>query len=300
WIGMGVLGLMPLLTRFAPRSITLPAAQDLRGMALAVDSNIFVHRFLKGTDGGSDEKRHLRGMQRLVTYARKLDVLPLFVFDGKVPAQGKELELEKRQAERLRVLQELDGERARAQRIGSLAAISAQLDSEYAASATDEARTVAWLESRTEALPAADAQPAPTISGRLDRLEAAACRELLAMLGRLPDSGGAEGPALPMLQALSAERLAVLARRTEPLTGSKIEECLELVTALGCTAHVADAGDESEAVCSQLCNAGVVDAVCSEDLDVVAHGARLLRGFGGLSSRSPMALVDGRRAHEEL
>ncbi|KAJ2760640.1 hypothetical protein IWQ56_005439, partial [Coemansia nantahalensis] len=181
---MGVRGLMPLLARFAPRAISMPDAKDLRGLALAVDSNIFVHRFLKGTDGGSDDKRHLRGMQRLVAHARALDTTLLFVFDGEAPASGKEAELEKRQAERARTKRELDAEKARAQRIGSMAAISARLLSDDAVGdMPSEERVVTWLEGLADAAAGSGRAdqpeaPAATISGRMDQLEAAACGEL--------------------------------------------------------------------------------------------------------------------------
>ncbi|KAJ1734204.1 hypothetical protein LPJ61_001196 [Coemansia biformis] len=308
---MGVQRLMPLLARFAPGCISMPTAKDLSGLVLAMDSNIFVHRFLKGVDGGTDEKRHLRGMHRLATYAQTLGVTPLFVFDGKVPTQGKESELDKRQVERLRMFLELEREKTRAQRVVKLTAISAQLVAECDPSSPagpDDAQAVAWLKARVQELAADAGRPQQSIAGRMDQLEAAACRELLLGFGAQPGPGYAGGDAcdvhgaqaLSTLQALSAERVAVLGRRVEPLTDDKIGECVELVAAMGCATHVAGPCEESEGVCAQLCRAGVADAVCSEDLDVVAFGARLLRGFGTPGARAPMVLVDAERAHEEL
>ncbi|KAJ2226511.1 hypothetical protein GGH97_006615, partial [Coemansia sp. RSA 475] len=95
----------------------MPAEQELNRWTVAVDTNIYVQRFFRGTDGGSDESRHLRGMRGMANYLRTLDVTPLFVFDGKVRALGKESELSKRREDRMRIVQELERENTRAQRI---------------------------------------------------------------------------------------------------------------------------------------------------------------------------------------
>ncbi|KAJ2826262.1 hypothetical protein IWW50_002449 [Coemansia erecta] len=316
---MGVRGLMPLLARFAPKSISMPAEQDLSRWVVAVDSNIYVQRFFRGTDGGSDEARHLRGMYNMAKYLRAMDITPLFVFDGKERALGKESELAKRREDRMRILQELERENARARRIHIMAGIAAQLDGGSGATGKQAAlqsegeaakeqprqATVEWLGSRVDELTAKEQPRQITIDWRMNRLELETCRLLLFRLGALQGLEGTETASLDCthslhaLQTHNAERTATLGRRGERLTAAKIGQCEELMRALGFATHVVDGG-ESEGVCAQLCRGGVVDAVCSEDLDVVAFGGRLLRGLYSFDPRVPMALVDAERACEEL
>ncbi|KAJ2784915.1 hypothetical protein H4R18_000840 [Coemansia javaensis] len=303
---MGVAGLMPLLRRFAPGSIRAPTEESLRGAVLAVDGNIFIHQFLKGdSDGGADATRHVRGMYRLARRAQALGATPLFVFDGAEPAEAKGAELERRRADRARTLLELDHERARARRIAVLARVEARLRADMDVDADDVERV---QQQQQQARAAAEQPPPPpsgrsTHSGRMDALEASVGRQLLAELGA-SDGHHADGDctrqSLHELQASNAARITALARRTEPLTAEMVAECARLVGAMGLPVHVAAAGEESEGVCAELCRAGAADAVCSEDLDVVAFGARLVRGFGPLAACASMAVVDPQRARADL
>ncbi|KAJ2383191.1 hypothetical protein H4S02_005412 [Coemansia sp. RSA 2611] len=315
---MGVRGLMPLLARFAPRSITMPAESDLCGWTVAVDTNIYVQRFFRGTDGGADESRHLRGLHNMAQYMRSLDITPLFVFDGKARALGKEGELLRRREDRERVRRELERERARARRIRVMTEINARLlsdDAPPAASgragasndvALSTTAAAGWLRGEIDTLSGREPPRQTTIDFRMDRLELEACRLILFRLGGLASLDGAATASLDCVQALdalqahNAERVATLARRGETLTADKEAACVELVRALGFAAHVVEAGEESEGVCAQLNRHGIVDAVCSEDLDVVAFGGRLLRGFFAGESRQPLTLVDAQHACAEL
>ncbi|KAJ2449805.1 hypothetical protein EV183_004685 [Coemansia sp. RSA 2336] len=303
---MGVRRLMSLLTRFAPGSISMPKERDLAGQTMAIDSNIFVQRFFRGSDGGTDEQRHLRGMYNLAKYLTAIRVTPLFVFDGQVRASGKESEMAKRGEERMRIQQQLDVERRRAQRIATMVSIREQLLNDHVeqAGVPSTSEAVQWLESNCARVRARkDRSAQRTVGGRLDELELAASQLLLFQLG-----SGAQvdsvaqldsSQAVDALQTYNAERMQTLGRRSAPLRAGMVADCERLVRALGMAALVAD-GEESEGVCAHLCRDGLVDCVCSEDLDVVAFGGRLLRGLFAGDSKAPLALVDAAAACKEL
>ncbi|KAJ2372362.1 hypothetical protein IW150_004152, partial [Coemansia sp. RSA 2607] len=149
-----------------------------------------------------------------------------------------------------------------------------------------------------------------TIDSRLNKLELTVCRSLLVQMGVIGLSEESESEhvvadarsALRILQKYHGERLATLERRTEPLTEEHIEECQILVKAMGFAVHNVSSNTESEAMCAALDAAGVVDATCSEDLDVLPFGGRrLLRNFASLDpAASPMVLIDSARALDEL
>ncbi|KAJ2784596.1 hypothetical protein GGI15_002209 [Coemansia interrupta] len=149
-----------------------------------------------------------------------------------------------------------------------------------------------------------------TIEGRLNKLELTVCRSLLVQMGviRINEESDSEHAvadarsALRILQKYHSERLATLERRAEPLTDKHIEECQMLVDAMGFAIHSVSSNTESEAMCAALDSAGVVDATCSEDLDVLPFGGRrLLRNFASLdSAASPMVLIDSAQALGEL
>ncbi|KAJ1723324.1 hypothetical protein LPJ53_002323 [Coemansia erecta] len=149
-----------------------------------------------------------------------------------------------------------------------------------------------------------------TIDSRLNKLELTVCRSLLVQMGVLDTNEGNDSEhavadarsALRILQKYHGERLATLERRAEPLTDEHIEECQMLVDAMGFAMHSVGSNTESEAMCAALDSAGVVDATCSEDLDVLPFGGRrLLRNFASLdSAASPMVLIDSAQALSEL
>ncbi|KAJ2080387.1 hypothetical protein H4R24_003128 [Coemansia sp. RSA 988] len=298
---------MPLLARFAPKCITMPLPEELAGWTVAVDSNIFVQRFFKGTDGGIDSLRHLRGMRNLGRHVRAMGVTPIFVFDGKLRALGKDFELNKRNMDHLRILYELEREQNRTERISTMNDINMQLlDTPAAQTSIDRSKAVDWLRSQVEALGSKEKPRHVTINWRIEQLEADVCRLLLFQLGATHILEGAfdtcndSTQALASLQRYHMERLATLRRRTEPLTPDMVADCVELMGALGFATHVVDGSRESEGVCAHLCRNGVADAVCSEDLDVVVFGARLLRGFYSAGSAAAMRLVDVSVACAEL
>ncbi|KAJ2857642.1 hypothetical protein GGI22_003466, partial [Coemansia erecta] len=334
----------------------MPRAADLSGWTVAVDTNIFVQRFFRtplllsakipnsSASAGSNGRRHLRGMYNLAEYARSIDVVPVFVFDGLGRVDEKANELEARRRERARIRSEYYSERERASRIRVLERIAMSLlddtidtvaawtpswqtleAPEYPASfQDDQSSEQAPLEgTRISTGDGADAKQINdnrdiahtsvsgaislletwlgcgsdvheeqtsdksnkriTIKDRLDELERQTCRSLLFRLGGSQDSndtpplGRASYDLSAMWQA-SNQRLATLSCRSEPLTPEHMHDCWQLLKSMGYATHVAESA-ESECICARLTRAGVADAVCSEDLDVVAFGGRrLLRG----------------------
>ncbi|KAJ2059220.1 hypothetical protein GGI17_004529 [Coemansia sp. S146] len=118
---MGVKGLTALLARFAPACISMPAAKDIKGWTIAIDSNIFVQRFFRGSSGKVEHaERHTTGMRNMAAYARSLDITPVFIFDGNERASGKEAEMQKRRELKSRIRDEHHVEQQRAQRIAAM------------------------------------------------------------------------------------------------------------------------------------------------------------------------------------
>ncbi|KAJ2801746.1 hypothetical protein H4S07_004853 [Coemansia furcata] len=125
---MGVKGLTALLARFAPACISMPAAKDIRGWTIAIDSNIFVQRFFRGASGKLEHaERHTTGMRNMAAYARSLDITPIFVFDGNERASGKEAEMQKRRELKSRIRDEHREEQLRARRIAAMEQVRASL-----------------------------------------------------------------------------------------------------------------------------------------------------------------------------
>ncbi|KAJ2557546.1 hypothetical protein EV175_001282 [Coemansia sp. RSA 1933] len=179
---------------------------------------------------------------------------------------------------------------------------------------TSASNAISWLKSWVEGADVCANQPTSeaaararrtTIKGRLDELEYQTCRGLLFRLGGSQDpidthpTLGDTSSGLATLRQSSYQRLATLACRSEPLTPEHMHECSVLLDAMGFATHVVELA-ESECVCARLTRAGVADAVCSEDLDVMAFGGRrLLRGFFG-QGLNGMVLIDHERALGEL
>ncbi|KAJ1970173.1 hypothetical protein IWQ62_000142 [Dispira parvispora] len=109
---MGVKRLIPFIQRFAPKSITVKPLDSFRTQSLAVDSNIFLHRFLRtaltrnspGSASGSPglstdviRHRHIYGFFRLTRLLQSHGITPVFIFDGPKRPEAKKLEIERRQ-----------------------------------------------------------------------------------------------------------------------------------------------------------------------------------------------------------
>ncbi|KAJ1818154.1 hypothetical protein LPJ60_004469 [Coemansia sp. RSA 2675] len=125
---MGVKGLTALLARFAPACISMPAAKDIKGWTIAIDSNIFVQRFFRGPSGKAQHaERHTMGMRNMAAYARSLDITPVFIFDGNGRASGKEAEMQKRRELKSRIRDEHHVEQQRARRIAAMEQVRVSL-----------------------------------------------------------------------------------------------------------------------------------------------------------------------------
>ncbi|ORX69934.1 PIN domain-like protein [Linderina pennispora] len=276
---MGVKGLTPLLARFAPASISTISPCTLSGWTLAVDTSIFIQRFFR-SPSPSPQSRHIQGIYDLATYMHSLDITPIFIFDGATRARGKERELQKRRQDRIRLQQEYERAQARQQRIRTMQeigiAVLEDMPGEISAESWEKSRAVEWLQ---EGL-AREIMAGHTVDARLDVLEQEAAKTMLFQMGDSAVSADdlPEHNALELLAQLSSERLDVLARRAEPLTRQHVDECRQLVRALGYAAYTVEDA-ESESMCAALVKGGVADAVCTEDLDVLAFGGRLVRSF---------------------
>ncbi|KAJ2726562.1 hypothetical protein GGI07_000504 [Coemansia sp. Benny D115] len=226
-----------------------------------------------------------------------MDATPIFVFDGPKRSQDKSNVLNQRRSAQLKCRDEYELECQRTKRIEYMQ----QMYREEERSENAVAQ-VKWLQEQLLNIRGGKS----TIAGRLGTLERGVCVQLLGHFGvtthgaddLLPDSLQDTGQALEMLARLGAERLATLARRAEPLTPTHLVESQDLLASMGyatCTAS----GVESEALCASLTRNGVADAVCSEDLDVLAFGGRrLLRGVG--PQATDMVLIDGQSAQRGL
>ncbi|KAJ2237555.1 hypothetical protein H4R99_003834 [Coemansia sp. RSA 1722] len=350
---MGVKKLTALLERFAPACFTTPAAKDIRGWRVSIDSNIYIHRFFRGPDTryADPERRHLHGIHRMAMFMKSADITPVFVFDNAEPAECKMNELSRREFARMVVSRELDSELERATRVkiyksiassclgdrrigngvdsfdyakdASLFGVSLPLDFDTRTNSTraDELASAMHAgnlsQSSLRALAAdfllvttarlqglvLNRASKPTIESRLSALELDVCaglQQLLEDQATVSNEDAAETMHnLSRFSALSDERLSTLQRRSEPLTERHIMECQMLVSALGFATYTVSSGMESEAVCASLDAAGIVDATCSEDLDVLPFGGRrLLRNFSSLGGQ--MVLIDSARALSDL
>ncbi|KAJ2491667.1 hypothetical protein IWW37_002117 [Coemansia sp. RSA 2050] len=125
---MGVKGLTALLARFAPACVSMPAAKDIKGWTIAIDSNIFVQRFFRGPSSKAQHaERHTMGMRNMAAYARSLDITPIFIFDGNERASGKEAEMQKRRELKSRIRDEHHAEQQRARRIAAMEQVRVSL-----------------------------------------------------------------------------------------------------------------------------------------------------------------------------
>lgn len=285
---MGVKGLTGLLNRFAPASIHMPTARDISGMVLAIDTNIFIQRFFRGSQG-SLGARHMEGMRGMCRYIGSLDITPIFVFDGEQRLEAKAGELLKRRDRKLKLQNEFEIEQARAQRIEKLTMAR-----------EDKAQFKEWMR-KHKRQPIDLPTRALTMDKRLDTLEMQVCHAIIYELGMSSVRQHPETAEklLETLKDLSQERVQILTRRAESLTQEDIGKCRDLVESLGYSTHTTTAV-ESEAVCAGLVSAGVADATCSEDLDVLAFGdGKLLRGFYQPGVEE-MMMLDGQKAREDL
>jgi flap endonuclease-1 len=81
---MGVQHLNSLLRAHCPKAITRISLSDLSGKKIAIDTSIYMYRFL-------EQGSLIENMFVLVSMLLKHNITPVFVFDGKAPLEKKEL-----------------------------------------------------------------------------------------------------------------------------------------------------------------------------------------------------------------
>ena len=81
---MGVQHLNSLLRAHCPQSINRISLADLSGKKIAIDTSIYMYRFL-------EQGSLIENMFVLVSMLLKHNITPVFVFDGKAPLEKKEL-----------------------------------------------------------------------------------------------------------------------------------------------------------------------------------------------------------------
>ncbi|ELR16683.1 uncharacterized protein ACA1_089310 [Acanthamoeba castellanii str. Neff] len=82
------------------------------------------------------------------------------------------------------------------------------------------------------------------------------------------------------------------ARRVVRVTPTHIEECKKLLGLMGMPVVQAPAGGEAEAQCAELCRAGKVFAVGSEDMDALTFGAPVLLRHLTFSEARKLPIVE--------
>ena len=81
-----------LMNQCSDRSISKRSLSEFAGKVVVIDTSIYLYKFVE--NGGLVE-----GLYSMISIFRKHNIIPLFVFDGKPPAEKKEL-LDKRRREK--------------------------------------------------------------------------------------------------------------------------------------------------------------------------------------------------------
>ncbi|KAH7098396.1 hypothetical protein BKA62DRAFT_713464 [Auriculariales sp. MPI-PUGE-AT-0066] len=100
------------------------------------------------------------------------------------------------------------------------------------------------------------------------------------------------------LHVRSAAIAASYAKRNDPPSKETYKESRDMLIALGVPCLSSDGPFEGEAYASALVHAGLADFVATEDTDVIAHEAPMLRGL--TSTASPLIAIYGAEVRETL
>lgn len=226
------------------------------GKRIAVDGNNLAFRYLaamRGPDGGplrNGDGRvigHVVGYVNLVRHLRERGAEPIVVWDGDVHEKKRRTVDERTHLRKVArfTAQTLEGELAQAHVLGP-----------QAFGALHRADLVAQV-GLLEALAAEDAEAAVELAARRADLERA---------GKLTDAQlGAARTVLLEDEVLQARR------RVTHLDGAMIEDCSQVLQALGVT--VVRAPHDGERYAAALCRAGHAEAVATEDFDALVAGA---------------------------
>jgi flap endonuclease-1 len=93
---MGIKGLRKLLKTKAILSVNQVKLSKFTGKAVAIDCSSYMYQFRYNAER-KGKGPHLRGFYEMIVALRQHSIIPIFVFDGKPPAEKKD-ELDKRQA----------------------------------------------------------------------------------------------------------------------------------------------------------------------------------------------------------
>lgn len=102
---MGIRGLMTLIKRKAPGSISYDSYESFRGKKIAVDSSILLYKYkffcIKG-----DKNAHIKGFMKKTLKFLQFGITPVFVFDGK-PPEEKSYALNRRSTRKSKIIEKI-------------------------------------------------------------------------------------------------------------------------------------------------------------------------------------------------
>ncbi len=87
---MGIKSLNALITNFTINGEKKVHLSKMKGMTLAVDTNLYLYKYLYG------KKNHINGIFFMINKLKKFNITPIFVFDGKPPEEKMNKILERR------------------------------------------------------------------------------------------------------------------------------------------------------------------------------------------------------------
>merc|ERR1712031_67583 len=96
-MGMGIKNLYKLITDYAPDSITNTKISDYKNKVIVIDASLVIYQYViairnTGNDfvnNNGEMTTHILGIVNKSLMLLNLDILPIFVFDGKAPKLKK-------------------------------------------------------------------------------------------------------------------------------------------------------------------------------------------------------------------
>lgn len=229
---------------------------DYRGKRLGIDVSIWLYRFIYRDEANAV----VDGMLRQLKQFYRNQIIPVYVFDGKASSEIK-IEIERRQFRRQRVNDNID-------------TLSVEL--------TETLENLGEIE--------AAAATTIILNDHIDYAGNVACVSFAPMdvPQFLPDSDDEidtestqtndSEPDLRLKVIELQSRITSLQKQTRRPTKEAVESCKELLTLLG-VPYVQSEG-ESDIKLSELMASGAIDAVMSEDTDMLPYGCHtFITGF---------------------
>lgn len=233
---MGISDFYPTFKEFTPESFQTVSFSSLAGWRVAVDTSIFLFKYVKSsgdddivaaTERGEYRRKWLDGFIDFVVTLKRSGIIPTFVFDGPNPPIEKQLEQQRRRDEFAKI-------KARSEKLAELIEdVAFKVDERYAS-----------LDEKTQA--------------RIGEI--------------LPSVDCTNSPALILKDLVDAQTR--LAKHSTPITKEHTVIAKEFLDIIGVGWIQADG--EAEGLCSYLAVRGDVHAVMSEDTDVFLYGSPYL------------------------